>query len=90
LDELLAASKILHEARELKNRIKDGMIQPPTIKIQWSTPNGCEMSCNISTDKGLLSPEYASAYTILDFQTKLLVQWDKDHKEDPDYLKKKA
>jgi hypothetical protein len=26
-----------------KKPIKDGMSQPPTIKILWSTSNGCEM-----------------------------------------------
>jgi hypothetical protein len=65
------------------------MSQPPTIKIQWSTPSGQEMSCDITPDRGLFSPEYVLAYTILDFEKKLLVQWDKDHKEDPDYMNKK-
>ena len=32
---------------------------------------------------------YALAYTIPDFEKNLLVRWDKDHKEDPDYMNKK-
>ena len=54
-----------------KNLIKDGMSQPPTIKILWSTSNGCEMSCKVTPDKELLGPKYALAYTILDFEKKL-------------------
>ena len=58
-----------------KNLIKDGMSKPPTIKIQWSTPSGQEMSCNITPNRGLFGPEYALAFTIPDFEKKLLVQW---------------
>ena len=57
----------------LKNPIKDGMSQPLTIKILWSTSNGCEMSCKVTPDKGLFVPEYALAYTIPDFEKKLLI-----------------
>jgi hypothetical protein len=79
----------LNDQGQPKNPIKDGMSQPPTIKIQWSTPSGQEMSCNITPDRGLFGPEYVLAYTIPDFEKKLLVRWDKDHKEDPDYMNKK-
>jgi hypothetical protein len=47
------------------------------------------MLCNVTPDKGLFGPEYALAYTIPDFEKKLLVRWDKDHKEDPNYMNKK-
>ena len=47
------------------------------------------MSCDITPDRGLFGPEYSLAYTILDFEKKLLVRWDKDHKGDPDYMNKK-
>ena len=56
-----------------KNPIKDGTSQPPTIKILWSTSNGCEMSCKVTPDKGLFGPKYALAYTIPDFEKKLLI-----------------
>ena len=79
----------LNEKGEPKNPIKDGMSQPPTIKILWSTPNGREMSCDVTPDKARFGPEYALAYTIPDFETKLLVRWEKDHKEDPEYINKK-
>ena len=39
-----------------KNSIKDGMSQPPTIKILCSTSNGREMSCEVTPNKGLLGP----------------------------------
>jgi len=79
----------LNEKGQPKNPIKDGMSQPPTIKILWSTPNGREVSCNITPDKGRFVPKYALAYTILDFETKLLVRWDKDHKDYPQYMNTK-
>jgi len=41
------------------------------------------MSCNVTPDRGLLGPEYALAYTILDFEKKLLVRWDKDTRRIP-------
>ena len=63
----------LDEKGQPKNPIKDGMSQPPTIKILWSTPSRQEMSCEVSPNKGRFSPEYALAYTILDFEMKLLV-----------------
>ena len=44
------------------------------------------MSCNVVPDKGT---EYALTYTIPDFETKLLAQWDKDFKNNPSYLTKK-
>ncbi len=72
-----------------KNPIKDGISQPPTIKILWSTSNGCKMLCEVTPDKGLFSPKYALAYIIPDFEKKLLIRWDKDHKEDPEYMNKK-
>ena len=53
------------------------MSQPPTIKSLWSTPSGQEMSCDITPDKGRFGPEYTLAYTIPDFETKLLVWWEK-------------
>ena len=56
-----------------KKPIKDGMSQPPTIKILWSTSNGREMSCKVTPDKGLFVPEYVLAYTIPDFEKKLLI-----------------
>ena len=34
-----------------KNPIKDGMSQPLTIKIVWSTSNGHEMSYKVTPDK---------------------------------------
>jgi hypothetical protein len=71
-----------------KNPIKDGMSQPPTIKILWSTSNGREMSYEVTPDKGLFGPEYALVYTIPDFEKKLPIRWDKDHKEDPKYMNK--
>jgi hypothetical protein len=73
-----------------KNPIKYGMSQPPTIKIQWSTPSRREMSCNITPNRGLFGPGYALAYTIPDFEKMLFVRWDKDHKEDPNNMKKKC
>jgi len=69
----------LDESGQPKNWIKDGMNQPLTIKIQWSTHNGCKMLCNVSPDKGFFRPEYALTYTISDFETKLLVHWEKVH-----------
>ena len=63
----------LDEFGHPKNQIKDGMSQPLTIKIQWSTSNWCEMSCDVTPDKGLFGPKYALAYTILYFKMKLLV-----------------
>ena len=79
----------LNEKGEPKNPIKDGMSQPPTIKILWSTSNGREMSCEVTPDKSLFGPEYALAYTIPDFEKKLLIRWEKDHKDDPEYMNKK-
>jgi hypothetical protein len=63
----------LNEKGQPKNPIKDGMNQPPTIKILWSKPSGQEMSCKVTPYKGRFGPEYALAYTIPDFKTKLLV-----------------
>ncbi len=51
----------LNEKGLPKNPIKDGMCQPPTIKILWSTSNGREMSCKVTPDKGLFGPEYVLA-----------------------------
>ena len=48
-----------------------------------------KMSCDVIPDKGRFRPKYALSYTIPDFETKLLLQWDKDHKEDLDYVNKK-
>ncbi len=67
----------LNEKGQLKNPIKDDMSQPPTIKILWSTSNGRKMSCEVTPDKGLFGPEYALAYTIPDFEKKLLVCWER-------------
>jgi len=47
------------------------------------------MSCNATPDKGLFEPEYVLAYTIADFETKLLMQWEKNHTGDEDYVNKK-
>ncbi len=47
------------------------------------------MSCNVTPNSGLFDPKYMLAYTILDFKKKLLIQWDKDHKVDPNYMNKK-
>jgi hypothetical protein len=57
----------LNEKGQPKNPIKDGMSQPPTIKILWSTSNGREMSCEVTPDKSLFGPEYALAYTRRNF-----------------------
>lgn len=65
------------------------MSQPLTIKNKWSTHNGHKMSCELTPDKGTFSPECVLAYTILYFERKLLVQWDKDNKSKPNYLNKK-
>ena len=54
----------LNDKGQPKNPIKDGMSQPPIIKILWYTSNRCEMSCKVTPDKGLFGPEYALAYTI--------------------------
>ena len=64
----------LDEKGQPKNPIKDGMSHPTTIKILWSTTSRQEMSYEITPNKGLFGPEYMLAYTILDFQTKLLVR----------------
>ena len=42
----------LNEKGQPKTPIKDGMSQPLTIKILWSTPSGREMSCEVTPDKG--------------------------------------
>ena len=63
----------LDESNNPKNPIKDGIHQPPTIKIQWSTPSGQEMLCNVTPNRGLCGPKYALAYTIPDFEKKLLI-----------------
>ena len=47
------------------------------------------MSCDVVPDKGIFGPEYALTYTIPDFATKILTQWDKDYKNNPNYLTKK-
>ena len=65
------------------------MSQPPTIKILWSTPSRQEMSCEVTPNKGWLGHEYALTYTIPDFEMKLLVRWEKDHRDDPKYMNKK-
>jgi hypothetical protein len=36
-----------NKSKQSKNPIKGVMSQLPTIKIQWSTRNGCEMSCSV-------------------------------------------
>ena len=66
----------------------DKLQQSPT-KIPWSTCTGCEMSCNVTPDKGLFGSEYALSYTTPDFETKYLVQMEKDHTGDEDYVNKK-
>jgi hypothetical protein len=63
----------LNKKGQPKNPIKDGMSQPPTRKILWSTPNGREMSCEVTPDRARFGPKYVLAYTIPDFETKLLV-----------------
>jgi hypothetical protein len=63
----------LNEKGQPKNPIKDGMSQPRTIKILWSTPSVWEMSYEVTPNKGWCGPEYMLAYTIPDFKTKLLV-----------------
>jgi hypothetical protein len=73
----------LNEKGQPKNPIKDCMSQPPTIKILWSTSDRREMSCEVTPEKGLYGPEYALSNTIPDFEKKLLVHWEKYHKEDP-------
>ena len=40
-------------------------------------------------DKGIFGPEYVLTYPRPDFETKLLARWDKDFKNDPNYLTKK-
>ena len=63
----------LNDKGLLKNPIKDGMSQPQTIKILWYTSNGRETLCEVTPDKGLFGPKYALAYTIPDFEKKLLI-----------------
>jgi hypothetical protein len=48
----------LDEKGQPKNPIKDGMSQPPTIKILWSTPSGRETSCAVTPDKGWFGHKY--------------------------------
>jgi hypothetical protein len=62
----------LDKSVQPKNGVKDGMSQPPTIKILWSMPSGQEMSCDVTPDKERFGPKYTLAYTIPDFETKLL------------------
>ena len=64
---------IEHKKGQPKNPIKDGMSQPPTIKILWSPPSRREMSCKVTPNRARFGPKYALAYTIPDFKTKLLV-----------------
>jgi hypothetical protein len=47
------------------------------------------MPCKVTPNNEWFGPKYALAYTIPDFETKLLVQWEKDHKDDPGYMNKK-
>ena len=47
------------------------------------------MSCNVVPDKGFFSPEYALEVTILDFEIKLFMSWEKNHCNDKNYIKKK-
>jgi len=68
--------------------INDGINQPLTIKIQWSTCTGHKMSCDVTLDKGHFGPKYVLGYTILDFTTKPLMQWEKDNPGDEVYVKK--
>jgi hypothetical protein len=63
----------LDEYGQPKNWIRDGMNQPPTIMIQWSTCSGKEMSCNDMPDKALFSQDYALAFTTLYFGKKLFI-----------------
>jgi hypothetical protein len=63
----------LNEKGQPKNPIRDGMSQPPTIKILWSTPNRQEMLCKVTPKRSQFGPKYALAYTIPDFKMKLLV-----------------
>ena len=72
----------LYSSGQLRIWIKDGMCQPPTIKIQWSTCNRHKMSCDVTPDKGIFWPEYALACTSADFNKILLVCWERDHLED--------
>ena len=38
---------VKYKSGQLKNQIKDGMSQLPTIKIQWLTCNEHKMSCDV-------------------------------------------
>ena len=78
----------LNASRQPKNRIKEGMSHPPTIKIPWSSHNWCEMSCDVNPDKALFGSKHVLAYTIPDYETKLLVHWDKEQTGDKNYVKK--
>ena len=46
------------------------------------------MSCDVTLDKGHFGPKYVLGYTILDFTTKPLMQWEKDNPGDEVYVKK--
>jgi hypothetical protein len=63
----------LNKSKQPTKWIKDGMSQPPTIISKLSTCNGQEMSCDVVADTGLFHPEYALAFTISDFEKKLLM-----------------
>ena len=63
----------LDERGQLKSTIKDDMSQLLTIKILWFTSNGQEMSCKVTPIKFLFGPKYVLAYTIPDFEKKLLI-----------------
>ena len=43
----------------------------------------------IHTRQIAIRPQICLAYTIPDFKMKLLVRWEKDHKDDPKYMNKK-
>lgn len=62
----------LDESGQVKNETEDGISQSPTIKIQYSTCNRCEMSCIGVPNKDIYVPEYALADTIPDFETNSL------------------
>jgi hypothetical protein len=57
----------LDESIQPKNWIKGGMSQPPTIKIQWSTPNGCGCLAMSPQIKGFSVPSmrYPTPYQTL-------------------------
>jgi len=47
------------------------------------------MSCNITPDKDPFEPKYVLVNTILDFEMKLLMGWERDHSGNKNHVKKK-